>query len=64
IDARLAPHAEAAEYALASTDGAALAWLYRHGQVIARDDAADAVHVRVRLTPAERARFEEGDVSG
>jgi GTPase len=63
IDARLAAGMEEAEYALAPEDGARLAWLYRHGEVIARDDAADAIHVRVRLTPAERARFEERDVS-
>lgn len=63
IDARLAAGMEEADYALRPEDGAGLAWLYRHGEVIARDDAADAVHVRVRLSPAERARFEERDVT-
>ncbi|MDA8051785.1 MAG: GTPase HflX [Rhodospirillales bacterium] len=63
IDARLAAGMEEADYALKPEDGAGLAWLYRHGEVIARDDAADAIHVRVRLSPAERARFEERDVS-
>lgn len=62
IDARLAAGLEEADYALKPEDGAGLAWLYRHGEVIARNDAADAVHVTVRLTPALRARFEERDV--
>ena len=63
IDTRLAAGMEEAEYALKPEDGAGLAWLYRHGEVVARDDAADAVHVRVRLSPAARARFEERDVT-
>ncbi len=63
IDTRLAAGMEEADYALKPEDGAGLAWLYRHGEVIARDDGADAVHVRVRLSPAARARFEERDVT-
>lgn len=63
IDARLAAGMEEADYALRPEDGAGLAWLYRHGEVIARDDAPDGVHVRVRLSPAARARFEERDVT-
>jgi len=63
IEARLAASMEETDYALKPEDGAGLAWLYRHGEVIARADAADAIHVRVRLSPAERARFEERDVS-
>ena len=58
IDRRIAAGLEIADYALAAQDGAGLAWLYRHGEVIGRDDAEDAVHVRVRLLPADRARFE------
>ncbi len=58
IDARIGAASEEAEYRLRPEDGAGLAWLYRHGEVIARDDTADAIRVRVRLTPAERARFE------
>ncbi len=58
IDARISLGMEVADYALAHADGARLAWLYEHGEVLARDDADDAVHVRVRLLPADRARFE------
>ena len=38
--------------------GARLAWLYEHGEVLDRHDADSAVHVTVRLLPADRARFE------
>jgi len=36
-----------------------LAWLYQHGEVVERQDDEDAVHVTVRLLPADRTRFEE-----
>ena len=39
------------------TDGATLAWLYQHGDVIQRDDRQMTAHVRVRLSPADRARL-------
>jgi GTPase len=43
----------------APTAGCArLAWLYQHGEVLDRQDADAAVHVTVRLLPADRARFE------
>ena len=38
-------------------DGAALAWLYRHGEVLTRRDGTAAVHLRVALDPADVARF-------
>jgi GTP-binding protein HflX len=58
IDARIAAGMEVADYAIPAGDGARLAWLYEHGEVIGRDDAEDAVHVTVRLLAADRARFE------
>ena len=60
IDARISANMEEAEYSLPPSDGARLAWLYQHGEVLARDDQEDALHVRVRLLPADRARFERG----
>lgn len=39
------------------SDGATLAWLYRHGDVMKRDDRQMTAHVRVRLSPADRARL-------
>ncbi len=58
IDARIAAGMEIAEYTLGHAEGARLAWLYEHGEVLAREDGADGLHLRVRLLPADRARFE------
>jgi GTP-binding protein HflX len=49
---------ELADYDIAPQDGARLAWLYQHGEVVDRHDEDAAVHVTVRLLPADRARFE------
>ena len=38
-------------------DGAALAWLYDHGDVVERTDDERFVHVKVRLDTADAARF-------
>jgi GTP-binding protein HflX len=58
IDARIAAGMEEADYAIAHADGARLAWLYQHGEVLDRQDGDSAVKVKVRLLPADRARFE------
>ena len=58
IDARIAAGMDVAEYDLPPDDGARLAWLYQHGEVIDRRDAEDSIRVTVRLLPADRARFE------
>ncbi len=60
IDRRVAAGMEQVEYALSAADGARLSWLYDHGEVVSRTDEDDGVHVRVRLLPADRARFEQG----
>ena len=38
-------------------DGAALAWLYRHGEVLTRRDDDAMAHVAVRLSEADLGRF-------
>jgi GTP-binding protein HflX len=58
IDARITEGMELTDYDIPSQDGARLAWLYQHGEVVDRRDADTAVHVKVRLLPADRARFE------
>jgi GTP-binding protein HflX len=58
IDERIGAGLEVVEYDIEPQDGARLAWLYAHGEVVARDDADAAIHVTVRLLPADRARFE------
>ncbi|GBR54687.1 GTP-binding GTPase [Neokomagataea thailandica NBRC 106555] len=44
---------------IAPEDGAALAWLYQHGEVVERLDREDAIIVDVRLFPADEERFAE-----
>jgi GTP-binding protein HflX len=39
-------------------DGAAIAWLYRHGQVLSRRDDEEKAHMEVSLDAADLARFE------
>ena len=39
------------------TDGAAIAWLYRHGEVVERADDEAHAHVEVRLSDADLGRF-------
>jgi len=58
IDLRVSEGMETADYAIRPDDGASLAWLYEHGEVVDRQDDETAVHVKVRLHPADRTRFE------
>jgi len=60
IDMRLSAGMEMADYHLPPSDGARIAWLYEHGEVLERRDEDDGVHVQVRMLPADRARFERG----
>jgi GTPase len=39
------------------SDGASLAWLYRHGEVVSRHDDEREAHVAVRLSAADLRRF-------
>ena len=51
---------EARELVLADvelSDGKTLAWLYAHGEVVERDDNETHAHLKVRLDPADAARF-------
>ena len=58
IDLRIAQGMEVADYDIPPQDGARMAWLYQHGEVVERSDDEAAVHMKVRLLPADRARFE------
>jgi GTP-binding protein HflX len=59
IDARLSAGLETMEVSLPTTDGAGLAWLYAHGEVLSRQDGEEAIRLTVRISPADRARFED-----
>ena len=63
IDARIAAGLQVVEYAIPPDDGARMAWLYEHGEVVARDDGETAIHLTVRLLPADRARFDQRDAA-
>jgi len=59
LDARLSAGMVIADYVLAPQEGARLAWLHEHGEVLVRVDEDEAIRLTVRLTPANRARFEQ-----
>jgi GTP-binding protein HflX len=58
IDTRLSDGTVTVGYDIPASDGAELAWLYRHGEVVGRQDNDNAIHVTVRLAPDDHARFE------
>ena len=58
IDERLMAGAQLRRLRLRHGEGAAIAWLYAHGEVIERRDDEDFAHLTVRLDPAESARFD------
>jgi GTP-binding protein HflX len=57
LDERLAAGMETIELRLSPSDGAGIAWLYEHGEVLARDDGEEEIRLKVRISPADRARF-------
>ena len=64
IDRQLVGSMVPVEYNLAVDDGAAMAWLYAHGEVTSRRDTEDAMTLSVRLLPADHARFERQHAHG
>jgi GTP-binding protein HflX len=57
LDERLAASMQVLDVTLSPEDGAALAWLYRHGEVIERQVGDDAIRLQVRLSAPHAARF-------
>jgi GTP-binding protein HflX len=57
LDARLAAALVTEHFSLAPEDGAGLAWLYEHGEVLERDDTEEAIRLSVRISPTDLARF-------
>jgi GTPase len=60
IDGALAAQRTVVELDVAHTDGKTLAWLYRRGQVLSREDGETGAHLTVALDPADIARLEQG----
>ncbi len=59
LDERLAAGLVIEQFTLSTEDGAGLAWLYEHGEVLDRRDEDQAIHLAVRLAPADLARFHQ-----
>lgn len=58
VDRRLAASMKVVEVDLKPEDGANIAWLYAHGEVVERKDEDETIHLKVRLDAANLARFE------
>ena len=57
IETRLYPRRHRITLSLAHAQGRALAWLYDHGEVVAREEAEDATRLTVELTEREYFQF-------
>jgi len=57
IDRRLAEGRHVVNLDVDLADGAALAWLYRHGEILDREDEGMEAHLVVALDVADEARF-------
>jgi GTPase len=58
LDGHLAAAREVVDVTVEPADGATLAWLYRHGEVLEREESDAGTRLTVSLDPADRARFE------
>ncbi|MBL0941839.1 MAG: GTPase HflX [Alphaproteobacteria bacterium] len=59
IDKRLGKHESIAKFKLDIFDGAAVAWLYAHGEVLEHHNTKLKTNLKVRLSPADIQRFEK-----
>ncbi|MCP5365071.1 MAG: GTPase HflX [Hyphomicrobiales bacterium] len=59
LDAQISASWLTLECAVPPADGATIAWLYRHGDVVERTDQAEEVRLKIRLAPAEAKRLAE-----
>ena len=57
IDRRIAAEREVSRFKVSHASGAALAWLYSHGEVIERRDDEEYAYLAVRLDPADLGRY-------
>ena len=58
LDQRLSRRRHVVDVAIGLEDGATIAWLYSHGQVLSRSDDERHAHMTVGLDPKDLARFE------
>jgi len=55
IDQRLAETSQTVDLVIEASDGAGLAWLYRHGRVLDRVERDGKTHIKAAFDPAEHA---------
>lgn len=61
LDARVTGRQKVVDLSVRLEDGAALAWLYGHGEVLRRVHEDGCARLKVRLDPADLARFQRRD---
>ena len=64
IDARLAESRQILDLIVDHSDGATMAWLYRHGEILNRVDDEKSSHLTVGLNAADAARFAHRETGG
>ena len=64
IEFKLSASLETFTFDIESSNGAALAWLYQHGEVLERQDQDEKIHLKVRLTPANWSKYEKEYLKG
>ena len=57
LDRRLAESRHVVDFEVSLADGAALAWLYRHGEILKRHDEGLLAHIVVALDAEDEAQF-------
>ncbi|HTH97587.1 MAG TPA: GTPase HflX [Stellaceae bacterium] len=57
LDRHLRVHMQPVPFDVSLSDGAGIAWLYAHGEVIEREDDEEMAHLVVNLSDADRDRF-------
>jgi GTP-binding protein HflX len=57
LDRRLSESRHVVDLEIDLADGAALAWLYQHGEILERHDEGMLAHLSVALDAADEARF-------
>ena len=63
LDECLSRRRKVVDVTIGLEDGATIAWLYSHGQVLSRNDDKRHAHMTVGLDPADVARFERRQAS-
>ena len=58
LDARLGAGQRESEYEIAAADGARIAWLHRHAEVLETVPEDETLRIRVRMSDTARARFD------